>query len=124
MSLSVTFRNLNPREEVRRRATALYAKASRFLDPSAEGQLVVAAEHGQICCDLVVTAKLGTFKASEEDEEIRTALDLVMHKLEEQLRRAKDRKHSPRRDAPTDEELVDAVVRAEVEADDDPETDV
>jgi ribosomal subunit interface protein len=92
MSLSVTFRNLNPREEIRRRAAALYEKSERFLDPSAESNLVISTEHGRIVCDMVVTAKHGTYKATAEDEEIRASLDQVMHTLEEQLRRAKSKR--------------------------------
>ena len=92
MSLSVTFKSLAPREEVRRRAVALYTKLERFLDPSAEGTMVIAFEHGQIVSDIVVNARNATYKATAEDPDLRASIDRLMHTLEEQLRRAKSRR--------------------------------
>jgi len=92
MHLEVTFRNLNPREEVRTRAQALYTKLEKFLDSAAQGQMVVAVEHGAAVIETVVTSRGVTFKAVEEDPDLRTALDRAMHNLENQLRRAKEKR--------------------------------
>jgi ribosomal subunit interface protein len=92
MQLEVTFRNLNPREEVRKRAEALYTKLERFLDPAAEAHLVVAIEHQDAICELVVTSRGVTSKALETDPDLRTALDRTFHTIEEQLRRSKDKR--------------------------------
>lgn len=92
MHLEVTFKNLRPREEIRRRGTALYSKFERFLDPASEGHLWVAVEHGKACLELVVTTKGETHKATEEHEDLRTALDKLFHTMETQLRRTKERR--------------------------------
>lgn len=92
MHLEVSFRNLKPREEVRVRAQTLFRKLHRFLDPAAEGQLVVAIEHGHAILEAVVNTRGTTIKATEEDEELRTALDRVFHTLEAQLRKGKERR--------------------------------
>lgn len=92
MHLEVTFRNLNPRDEIRRRAEALYDKLDRFLDPAAQAQMVVAVEHNQAIIELVVTSRGVTYKVTEEDDDLRTSLDRSFHTLENQLRRAKEKR--------------------------------
>ena len=90
--LAVSFRNIRPRDEVRKRAEALYAKLERFLDPSAEGRLVVAVEHGKAVLELVVSAHGDVHTVAEDDADLRTALDRTFHTMEGRLRRSKERR--------------------------------
>lgn len=92
MQLEITFKNLRPRNEIRVRADALYEKLERFLDSPAEGHLVVAVEHGQAVLELVVTSHGETHTVTEEEDELRTALDKLFHKMEVRLRRAKEKR--------------------------------
>jgi putative sigma-54 modulation protein len=92
MTLEITFRNLNPRDEIRKRANALYAKFEKFLDSAAEGHLVVNVEHNEAIAELIVSTHGQTFKAVETNEDLRTSMDKVFHNLEGQLRRNKDRR--------------------------------
>lgn len=94
MNLDVTFRNLSPRDEIRRRGDALYAKLERFLDPAAEGHMVVAIEQHEAIVEVVVTTRGHVCKAEERSEDLRTAMDKSFHTVEEQLRRLKDRRTS------------------------------
>lgn len=113
MHLEVTFKNLRPREEIRLRAQALHQKLERFLDAASEGQLVVAVERGLANLELVMTVKGETHKASEEHEDLRTALDKLFHNMENQLRRSKERRidrarvGAPREDGFTSDEDED-----------------
>lgn len=100
MHLEVTFKNLRPRDEIRSRADALYQKLERFLEPASEGHLRVAIEHGVPSLELVVTAHGEVHKASEEHEDLRTALDKLFHNVENQLRRTKERRLDGRADVP------------------------
>lgn len=101
MHLEVTFRNLQPRDEIRSRAHALFAKLERFLDASSEGRLLVNVEHGQAILELVIHAHGSTHTTREEDEELRTALDKVFHTMEVRLRRSKEKRiDRGRRSAP------------------------
>lgn len=97
MHLEVSFRNLRARDEIRRRGQALYDKLSRFLDPAAEGHLILNAEHGVTQVELIVTTRGQTHTASDEDEDLRTALDRTFHTIETSLRRAKERRIDRRR---------------------------
>lgn len=100
MHLEVTFKNLRPREELRRRALALHQKLERFLDPASQSQLLVSVEHGQACLELVVTTRGETHKAVEEHEDLRTALDKLFHTIEMQLRRSKEKRLDRRVEVP------------------------
>lgn len=114
MQLEVTFRRLNPRDEIRKRAEALFAKFDRFLDPAAEGQLVVSVEHQQAICELVITSRGQTFKAENTDEQLRASMDKVFHNMEEQLRRFKDKRTDRRGRGPDPvERLAREVVTSE-----------
>ena len=114
MQLEVTFRRLNPRDEIRKRAEALFAKFDRFLDPAAEGQLVVSIEHQQAICELVVKSRGQTFKAENTDEQLRASMDKVFHNMEEQLRRFKDKRTERRGRGP---DPVESLARDAVAAD-------
>lgn len=92
MHLEVSFRNLRARDEVKARAQALYAKLERFLDPAAEGQLVVAVEHSKAIMELVVRTGGEVHTVNEEDDELKTALDKAFHTMDVRLRRSKERR--------------------------------
>ena len=92
MQLEITFKNLRPRNEIRVRADALYEKLERFLDAPAEGHLVVTVEHGKAVLELVVTSHGETHTVTEEEDELRTALDKLFHTMEVRLRRAKEKR--------------------------------
>lgn len=109
MRLEITFRNLKPREEIRRRADVLFEKLERFLDPAADGTLVVARERDVYRVELVVVAHGEVFKADDESEDLRTAMDRMFHRIEESLRRAKDKRVDRSRGARVREDgFVDA----------------
>jgi len=106
MPLEVTFRNLNPRDEVRRRADALFDKLERFLDPAAEAHLIVTIEHHEAICELIVTSRGATHKALETDGDLRTSLDRAFHGVEEQLRRNKEKRTQHERGRERDDGFV------------------
>lgn len=92
MHLDVTFRNLRSREEVRRRAHALFEKLERFLDPAATASLVITHEHDSTVTELTITTHGEVHQVQEDDEDLRTALDRAFHRVETGLRRSKERR--------------------------------
>lgn len=97
MHLEVSFRNLRARDELKARAQALYDKLEKFLDPAAEGQLVVTVEHGNAILELVIRTSGEVHTVAEEDGELRSCLDRVFHTMEVRLRRSKERRLDGRR---------------------------
>jgi ribosomal subunit interface protein len=98
MHLEVSFRNLRPRDEVKTRAQALYAKLEKFLDPASEARLVVTVEHDMAIMELVVQTAGEVHTVNEEDPELRAALDKVFHTMDLRLRRSKERRVDRHRD--------------------------
>ena len=99
MHLEVTFRNLRPREEIRKRAQALFSKLEHFVDEATEATLAIGLEHGVTRTEVTLTTHGQTFQAHDEDEDLRTALDRTFHTIETSLRRAKERRIDRRRRA-------------------------
>lgn len=110
MSLNITFKSLKPRNEIKERAEFLYGKLERFLDPAAEGNLVVTLEHDEAVLELVVTTYGETHTAKEESDDMRTAMDKLFHTMEMRLRRHKERRVDRRHAAPSD---IDGFIAAE-----------
>ena len=81
MNLDVTFRNLRPRDEIRRRGDVLFGKLERFLDPAADGQMVVSIEHHEAIVEVVVTTLGHVCKAEERSDDLRTAMDKALQPL-------------------------------------------
>ena len=106
MHLEVTFKNVKPRDEIKKRATALHKKLERFLDPASEGTLLVNVEHGNAVLELVITSHGDVHKAVEEDPELKASLDKVFHTMEIQLRRGKERRIAGRRDVEQEDGFV------------------
>ena len=92
MHLEVTFKNLRPRDELKKRAEVLHDKLERFLDPAATSQLTVEVEHGRAILEMVVHTMGGTHTVKSEHEELRPALDQLFHTVEERLRRNKEKR--------------------------------
>jgi len=92
MHLEVTFKNLRPRDELKKRAEVLHDKLERFLDPAATSQLTVEVEHGRAILELVVHTRGETHSVRAEHEELKAALDELFHTVEERLRRTKEKR--------------------------------
>jgi ribosomal subunit interface protein len=97
MHLEVTFRNVKPREEVRKRASTLFSKLEHFLESAAEATLEIGAEHGVTRTELTVRTHGHTYQASDEDDDLRTSIDRTFHTVELSLRRAKEKRVDRRR---------------------------
>ena len=110
MHLDITFKNLRPRKELRVRAEALYAKLERFLDPAAVGRLMVQVEHGRAELELVIASHGETHAVTQEEPELRTALDKLFHTMEVRLRRHKERRQDRWHDS---SQLIDGFVASE-----------
>jgi ribosomal subunit interface protein len=91
-TLQVSFRNLRARDEIKTRAEVLYDKLERFLDTASEASLVVAVEHGKAIMELNVRSGGEVHTVTEEDDDLRAALDKSFHTMEDRLRRSKERR--------------------------------
>jgi putative sigma-54 modulation protein len=109
MRLDITFRNLKPDEELRQVVSRRLEKVSRFLRPPIEAHVVLHEEkHRQLVEVSVSGAGEAAHVASAESDDMRTAIDMVMHKIESSLRRSHDRRVDHRRGHTTGRDEADA----------------
>lgn len=98
MRLDITFRQIDASDEIRQWVERRVEKVSRFLRPPIEAHVVLREEKFRQIAEITVKAAgEGAYVASAEAEDIRTAIDLVMHKIESAVRRAHDRRVDHRR---------------------------
>ena len=83
MRLDITFRQIDASDEIRQWVERRVEKVARFLRPPIEAHVVLREEKFRQIAEVTVKAAgEGAYVASAEAEDIRTAIDLVMHKIE------------------------------------------
>ncbi len=120
MEISVTFRHTEPVESLRMYAEEKVSKVKKFLDVPLEAHIVLSVEKFRHQADVTVMLNGTRIKAVEETGDMYSAIDMVMDKLERQVRRhlskVRDRRTDSNRAAEspvTEEEVEEAPVAME-----------
>ena len=95
MQTSVTFKNLDPSESLKSYVTKKLNKFDKFIDNPAMASVVLGVEKFRRIAEINVTAdKLNIFGKDETDD-MYSAIDMVLDKLEKQIKKnkQKSRKH-------------------------------
>ncbi|MBW1912026.1 MAG: ribosome-associated translation inhibitor RaiA [Deltaproteobacteria bacterium] len=87
MEIAVTFRHMEPSESIRSYAEEKISKINKYLDFPIEAHIVLAAEKFRRMVDVTVSVNGTIIKAMEETEDIYSAIDQVMDKIEIQVKR-------------------------------------
>lgn len=97
MDISVTFRRTEPMESLKSYAEEKVGKLNKFLDTPAEAHVVLSVEKFRHQADITLDVNGTRLKAVEETEDMYSAIDQVMDKIEAQLKRhlSKIRDHRP-----------------------------
>lgn len=95
MQVSVTFRRMEGAEAVKEYAASKVAKINKYLYQPAEASIVLTREKHRIIAEINVTSQRFSLKGQEETEDVYSAIDLVVDKIERQLvkRKEKMRRH-------------------------------
>lgn len=95
MQISVTFRRMEGAEAVKEYAASKVAKINKYLYQPAEASIVLTREKHRIIAEINVTSQRFSLKGQEETEDVYSAIDLVVDKIERQLvkRKEKMRRH-------------------------------
>src|SRR4051812_22486715 len=93
MQLSVTFRHMEASEAVRQYAREKVEKIKKYFPDPIFAHVVVATERGyQHACDVHIQLHNGlAIKGHEMTEDMYSSIDLVMAKIERQVRRYKEK---------------------------------
>lgn len=91
MQISVTFRNVDPSEHLKQYAENRLARFKKYLEEPVEIHLVLSIQKFRHTADVTVTADGMKIKAQEETGDLYSAIDMVVDKLEKQIKRHKEK---------------------------------
>ena len=91
MQTSVTFKNLDPSESLRSYAREKLDRFDRFLDNPAVASVVLDVEKFRRIAEIKLTSDRINAVARAESEDMYSAIDVVLDKLEKQIKRNKQK---------------------------------
>lgn len=87
MQISVTFRQLEPSEALKSYVTDRMKKFKRYLEGPFEAHVVLGLEKFRHLADITINSNGRMIKGREENADMYAAIDLVMDKIDMQLRK-------------------------------------
>jgi len=87
MDIIVTFRHMEPTESLRTYAEDKLSKIKKYLDFPIEAHVVLAVEKFRHMADVTLSVNGTMIKGVEETEDMYSAIDQVMDKIEKQVKR-------------------------------------
>jgi putative sigma-54 modulation protein len=97
MDIIVTFRHIEPMESLKAYAEEKASKIEKYFDFPVEIHIVLAAEKFRRMADVTLNVNGTVIKAVEETEDVYSAIDQVMDKIEKQVKRYRDKTTRKRR---------------------------
>lgn len=91
MQVSVTFRQIEPSEALKSYVTERLKKLKRYLDGPLEAHVVLGLEKFRHLADVSINSNGRMIKGREENADMYAAIDLVMDKIDMQLKRHRDK---------------------------------
>ncbi len=96
MHVNITARHLKLTPAIADYVQKKLEKAKRFLDPLIWSQVILGVEKTRHLAEIIIHSSGRTFTAKEESTDLYAAIDLASDKIDEQLRRYKDRRQEIR----------------------------
>ena len=87
MDITVTFRHMEPIESLKAYAEEKVSKINKYLDSPVEAHIVLSVEKFRHQADVTININKVRVKAVEETEDMYSAIDQVMDKIEKQVKR-------------------------------------
>ena len=100
MQTSVTFKNLDPSDNLKSYVGNKLDRFDRFLDNPAEAKVVLSIEKFRHTAEINIVGDRLKVKGKEETNDMYSAIDIVLDKLEKQIKKIKQKikdKHKDRR---------------------------
>ncbi len=98
MQISVTFRQLEPSEALKNYVTERLTRFKRYLDGPVEAHVVLGLEKFRHLADVTIDSNGRIIKGREENADMYAAIDLVMDKIDLQLKKAREKRRSQKGD--------------------------
>jgi putative sigma-54 modulation protein len=91
MQISVTFRHIEPSEALKNYVTDRLNKFKRYLEGPVEAHVVLGLEKFRNLADVTINSNGRVIKGREENVDMYAAIDLVMDKIDMQLKRFREK---------------------------------
>ncbi len=91
MQISVTFRNMEPSDALKNYVTDRLNKFRRYLEGPQEAHVVLSLEKFRHLADVTINSNGRLIKGREENADMYAAIDLVMDKIDQQLRKHREK---------------------------------
>lgn len=97
MQTTVTFRRMDPSDALKNYVLERTSRLSKYVDRPLESQVTLSVEKFRHIVDVVIVSNGLRIAGQESHEDMYAAIDLVMEKIERQVRKYKEkiRKHKP-----------------------------
>lgn len=112
MEIVVTFRRMEPVESLRVYAREKLSKLKKYLDIPIEAHVVLEVEKFRHIADVTVNVDGSTIKGVEETDDMYSAIDQVMDKIEIQVKKHRSKIRERRQEAPKAEASEEPAVQA------------
>ncbi|MDY6852190.1 MAG: ribosome-associated translation inhibitor RaiA [Thermodesulfobacteriota bacterium] len=91
MQLSVTFRHMEPSDALKDYARDKISRVEKYLDSALEAHVVLSVEKFRHIADVTILSDGLKINGQEQTEDMYSAIDMVVDKLERQLKRLKQK---------------------------------
>ena len=91
MQLDITFKNIDSSDALKDYASKRFSKLAKYIDRPTEVHVVLSVEKRRHKADITVNADGVTINAVEITEDMYSAIDMVMDKLERQIKKHKEK---------------------------------
>ncbi len=108
MDITVTFRHVEPSESLRTYAEEKLSKINKYVDFPIEAHVVLAVEKFRHIADVTLSLNGTRIKGAEETEDLYSAIDQVMDKIEMQVKRNRSKIRNRRVETLKGEEALES----------------
>lgn len=91
MQISVSFRNVDPSDHLKGYAENRMARLKKYMDEPIEIYLVLSIQKFRHTADVTISANGMKIKAQEETGDLYSAIDMVLDKVEKQVKRHREK---------------------------------
>jgi putative sigma-54 modulation protein len=118
MNIAVTFRHIEPSEPVKKYAHEKIAKLQKFLRQPMQANVTLDMERIEHVVEVRVSSGSEHYLSREQSEDMYASIDLVVDKLERQIRSGKGASVAKMRGAPSAGEIAAAAAASDAESED------
>jgi len=124
MQYSVTFRHMEPSDNLKEYSHDKLLRLEKYLDAVIDAEVVMTVEKFRHKAEVIISSDGLKIKAEEETEDMYSAIDMVVDKLEKQIKRHREKlkDHKGNSAKRTQRELAENDLAADDDLGDEPDT--